>query len=250
MLETLEKIFETMQIADSASTSIKVHSNTSKEQGLFLQELFDKVKPIKTLEVGLAYGISALFILEKHREYLNPPKSHIIIEPYPWNGVAEFNINNEKLSELVEYFYEKSDDVLPKLYYKKEKIQFAYIDTTKIFDTVLQDFYFLDKILDVNGIIILDDCGGGWPGVQKVARFINTLPHYELFRQHGKVNHSCKKSIVHFLVTSLIGIIPFKSIIFPTISFKSDQQLGLDYSCIAFKKTSEDKRNWNWDVSF
>lgn len=193
MLETLKKAFETSHIrSSSGNTFVKLHSNTSKEQGLFLQELFDIVIPKKSLEVGLAYGISALFILEKHKEYKSSPKSHIVIEPFSWDGVAEYNIEKEQLTDLVEYIYRKSIDVLPGLYMRGERIQFAYVDTTKVFDTVLLDFHFIDKILDVDGIIILDDCNGGWPGVQRVARFINTLPHYTVSESLIKVNYLLK----------------------------------------------------------
>lgn len=82
MLQTLNQIFQTQLIEDPNGQLIKIHSNTSEKQGLFLQEVFDLVKPVKSLEVGLAYGISALFILEKHKEYNSAPRSHIIIEPF------------------------------------------------------------------------------------------------------------------------------------------------------------------------
>lgn len=37
---------------------------------------------------------------------------------------------------------------------------------------------------------------------------------------------------------------------YPTSSFKTEEELGLDYSCIAFKKIAEDSRNWDWDKPF
>lgn len=250
MLDTLNKAFETSQIQMSDEVYVPLHSNTSKYQGLFLQQLFDDIKPEKTLEVGLAYGISALFILEKHKEYNHNEKSHIVIEPFPWGGVAEYNIKKEGLFKLLKIFYQKSHDVLPVLYQQNERIQYAYVDTTKVFDIVLQDFYFIDKLLDVNGIIILDDCNGGWPGVQRVARFINVLPHYKIFKTYNKSIRSIKRKIVEKVVRSLINSVPFKDMFYPSSNFKTDEELGLDYSCIAFQKISEDSRNWDWDKSF
>lgn len=247
MLQTLNQIFQTQLIEDPNGQLIKIHSNTSEKQGLFLQEVFDLVKPVKSLEVGLAYGISALFILEKHKEYNSAPRSHIIIEPFSWGGVAEHNIQKEGLSELAEIKYEKSHDVLPKLYYDNCHIQFAYVDTTKLFDVVFQDFYFIDKILDINGVIVLDDCGGGWPGVQRVARFINSLPHYRILKTHNKTKTTLKKQIAESFIKIIIKLLPFKKRFYPTISFKTDSELKLNYSCIAFRKISEDKRNWNFD---
>ena len=98
--------------------------------------------------------------------------------------------------------------------------------------------------------MILDDCGGMWPGVQRVAWFINTLPNYKVLAAHNKIKVSIKKKIVQRLLSFVINILPFKSKIVKTVSFKTDEQLGLNYSCIAFQKTEEDKRSWNWDNAF
>ncbi len=250
MLPLLQKIFSSGQIENPKGEFVKLHSHTPLEQGLFLQEIFDQVKPFASLEVGMAYGISSLFILEKHKEHKNPPKSHLIIEPFPWDGVAEHNFKNAGLFEFSDIRYLKSHDVLPKLYYENHRIQFAYVDTLKVFDTVLQDFYFIDKILDVNGVFVLDDCGGGWPGVQRVARFINTLPHYKILDKHDKPKVSRKKKIVLVGLRNAFKVIPFKKRFYPTLDFKTERELGLDYRCIAFQKIAEDKRNWDWDKRF
>ena len=114
----------------------------------------------------------------------------------------------------------------------------------------MQDFYFINKILDIGGVVILDDCGGMRSGVQRVARFINTLPHYKVLAGHHKTKMSVKKKFVQSLLSFVIHSLPFKSKIFPSLSFRSDEQLGLNYSCIAFQKTGEDNRSWNWDKAF
>lgn len=250
MLSLLENIFTRKEIQSPSGEFIKLHSNTSKEQGIFLQEIFEKIKPEKSLEVGLAYGISSLFILEKHRAQGSSEKAHIIIEPYPWGGVAEYNIDNEGLSYLADIRYHKSDVVLPQLYFEKHRIQFAYVDTTKLFDIVMQDVYFIDKILDVGGVLILDDCGGSWSGIQKVARFIHTLPHYKFMAGHAKSNPSKKLKLAEFAATFMTKCIPYRRRIFPYFNFLTDRSLNLNYNCIAFKKISEDERDWKWDRPF
>lgn len=101
--------------------------------------------------------------------------------------------------------------------------------------------------MDVGGIVVLDDCGGNWPGVQRVARFVNSLPHYEKVGTHDKNGMSFKKTLTEKFITLLIGFIPFKKRVYQGIDFSTNKQLGLDYSCIAFKKPEEDKRAWNWD---
>jgi predicted O-methyltransferase YrrM len=246
MHDILENIFTSREVESPSLERIKIHSNTSREQCVFLQELFDLVKPERSIEVGLAFGISALAILEMHKKNKSAEKAHIIIEPFPWKGVAEHNLEMAGLMELADIHYHRSDEVLPRLFYEGVKLQYAYIDTTKVFDTVLTDFYFIDKMLSPGGVVIFDDCGGAWPGVQRVVRFVRTLPHYEILAGHNKIANSGKRKAAGRLVATAMGLIPFKQILYPDYNFRSDSKLGLNYSCLAFRKTSEDSRHWDW----
>ncbi|MEO6719103.1 MAG: class I SAM-dependent methyltransferase [Ferruginibacter sp.] len=251
MLKTLEEVFELGTIeTGSNGERIKLHSNTSIEQCLFLQGLYDEIKPKRSLEVGFAYGISTLFILEKCRQYNNDSKCHIVIEPFDWGNAAIHNISKEGLQNYIDIRKDRSDVVLPSMYLNNERIQFAYIDTTKVFDTVLQDFYFIDKIMDTGGVIIFDDCGGAWPGVQKVVRLISTLPHYKVLSGHEKIKPTFKKALAEKIISSVIKLVPFKKRFYPSYNFKTDGELGLNYSCVAFQKVSSDARQWDWDKPF
>lgn len=249
MLASLEKIFKTNSVEiNQQGDTVPLHSNTSLNQGLFLQEMFDLVRPLQSLEIGFAYGISSLFILEKHRELQSKVGSHIVIEPDDyWGGAAEHNIEKENLSQYIQIKRDFSDKILASLFLEDLRIQFAYVDTTKQFDVIMHDFFMLDKILDIGGIIVFDDCGGSWPGVQRAIRFINTLPHYEKIGRHGKMKITIKKTIAIKIISFLIKLIPFKNKIYAGMDISTNMQLGLDYSCIAFKKKFEDNRAWNWD---
>lgn len=252
MLETLSEIFRlnTIEINDEGQR-IPLHSNTSKKQGEFLQEMFDLVKPNRSLEVGFAYGISTLFILEKHCQNNSADQCHIVIEPDDyWGPAAVHNIKKEGLLKYLEIKKGYSDKVLASLFLQNYRIQYAYVDTTKRFDIVMQDFYLIDKMLDVGGIVILDDCGGGWPGIQRVARYVNTLPHYELIGKHNENKQTLKRSLILSAATVFLKSVPFKKQLAETFNFKTNKELGLNYACLAFKKVGDDTRNWDWDVPF
>ncbi|MDP4285495.1 MAG: class I SAM-dependent methyltransferase [Bacteroidota bacterium] len=250
MLTLLENIFTSSLIENPQGKMVSLHSHTSRGQGIFLQGIFDQVKPKKTLEIGMAFGISSLFILEKHREYDHPNKSHIIIEPYPWKGIAEYNFAKAGLFELTDIYYKKSYEILPGLVAENIRIQYAYVDTIKLFDNVMQDIFFIDKMLDVGGVIILDDCGGSWPGIQKAARFLNSLPHYEFLGGYRKSPLTLKRKIALAVTTFAINLVPFKNRFLPGFNLKTNRSLDLEYRCIAFKKKLEDTRSWDWDISF
>ncbi len=249
MLETLKEIFRLGTIeTNSNGDRMELNSHTKEPQGLFLQKVFDKVKPQKSLEVGFALGISTLFILEKYRELDAADKCHIIIEPFSWGDAAIHNIRKEGLEKYVDIRNDFSHVVIPSLFLDKERIQFAYVDTTKVFDTVLHDFYFIDKILDVGGVVVFDDATMG--GISIVMRFINSLPHYEIMDKYEKTDVSRAFKIGRSVFEKAIALIPFKEKYLPFYSLKTSSQLGLDYNAIAFRKTAEDPRKWDWDKPF
>ena len=123
MLSSLKEIFELGTIETGpGSERIEVKSNTAKEQGLFLQHIYDHVKPTKSLEVGLAYGISTLFILEKCRQYDGNNKCHVVIEPFSWGDAAIHNIRKEGLENFIDIRNNLSDVVIPTMYLSNERI--------------------------------------------------------------------------------------------------------------------------------
>ena len=97
MLGSLKEIFATGEIVTNENGDrIKLHSHTSEKQGLFLQEMFDIAKPKRSLEVGFAYGISTMFILEKHREQNDGDFAYLAIDSDEyWGGAALFNIDSK-----------------------------------------------------------------------------------------------------------------------------------------------------------
>ena len=245
MLDILTEIFLLGTIErDETGERVGLDSNISIPHGLFLQNLYDRVKPRKSLEVGLAFGISTLFILEKCRENGAAPKSHIVIEPWLRDDVAMHNIRSAGLEDYLDLRNDLSDVVIPSLYLDHERIQFAFVDTTKVFDIVLQDFYFIDKILDIGGVVIFDDASTG--GINLVMRFIATLPHYEIYDTFEKVKVSARYTTGLRLFEIGTNLLPFKKKYMNFYSFKTSTQLGLNYRSIAFRKIAKDTRNWDW----
>jgi hypothetical protein len=193
-----------------------------------------------------------MFILEMHsKELPDIKRKHIAIEPDEyWGDAAIYNIRKEGLDHFLDLRRAFSDQVLPGMYYDGLRIQYAYIDTTKQFDVVMQDFYYIDKILEKGGVVIFDDTGGFWPGIQRVVRYVATLPHYKVLDRHNKIECSFKMKIARFIVTSIIKVIPFKKRFYPTFNFKSDSQMNLDFSCVAFQKIEQSTLRWDYDKSF
>ncbi|MEO5991047.1 MAG: hypothetical protein ABIP68_05375, partial [Ferruginibacter sp.] len=85
---------------------------------------------------------------------------------------------------------------------------------------------------------------------QRVARFINTLPHYKFLEGHNQQTYSFRKKIAKNVFSMILKMIPFKKKLFETIDIRTDGDLCLNYSCIAFIKLEEDGRKWDWDKVF
>lgn len=130
----------------------------------------------RTLEVGFAYGFSAISILSGSRGVAGA--HHTAIDPFQ----PRWDNNGPK---VVEHFgfknYDYIDDfsalALPKLVEKKREFDFIFIDGSHKFDAILVDFYMSDLLLVDGGIIALDDT---WMKSTKVVvDFVERNLNYE-----------------------------------------------------------------------
>jgi predicted O-methyltransferase YrrM len=249
MEKLLEEILTTNQVKDDKGNLHSLHSHTRRAQCEFLQKLIEDVKPSLSLEIGLAYGISTLAILEALAKN-NKPYHHIVVDPLQsdWGDIGLLNVERAGYLDKISFERKFSDQVVPKMYYDSYRIQFAYIDSTKVLDVLMTDVYFINKILDVGGVLVLDDCG--FPGIRVLVRFLSQHPSFEIFRTYDKDNSSKKVEGLKKLYLSGIGLLPFKNKALPNYNFSSDEQLGVNFSCLAFRKIKEDDRKWDWHSNF
>jgi predicted O-methyltransferase YrrM len=216
--------------------TIDVHSNISVEEGELLSRLIRERKPKVSLEVGLAFGISALFICEAMKESTINPK-HIVIDPAQnaaayWSGVGLANLERAGYRSFVEFIEKPSQIALPELVTARQKIDFAFVDGEHTFDHVLVDFFFIDQLLNVGGVVVLDDTS--YPSIRRVARFIALNRSYKVV---GHVGSDDSEKSRRFRNPT------------PEVA-EADKRLGLEGECIAFEKQADDNRQYNHFVEF
>jgi len=238
---TLESLIARGEVTDSEGQSLPLHSNTSLAQCRFLQGLVRQVDATTCLEIGLAYGVSSLAICEvisgKDGARL------ISIDPLQqpaWHGVGLLNLDRAGFGNLVEFHEVPSFQVLPSLLERNRRIQFAYVDSVKVFDTLLVDAFYLIKLLDIGGILVFDDCD--WPGVRKLARYLTAMPHLEIAATFNGAPVSRSRRIA----SALVSRIPGARKLFDYELVLPNNSLGIAASCVAFRKISEDVREWDW----
>lgn len=178
MNPVLAEIFNTRRVARRDGTTVPYDVSISQEEGAALQRAVREVKPKVTLEIGLARGVSAVFICEALKDVGG--HRHIVIDPAPvdgWNEIGLYTIERAGYSSLVEFYNEPSHKVLPRLEAQGQRVGVALIDGWHTFDYALVDFFYIDRILDVGGVVMFDDALW-YPGVRKVARYVATHRRY------------------------------------------------------------------------
>lgn len=135
-----------------------LNSNISLNEGLFLFHLIKKYKPKNILEIGLACGVSAAFMLLSI-----PTKSKITsVDPFQkfqWDSfglvVVEQIIKENKLSKSNHNWVSSySHTFFSK---KNNKYDFCFIDGDHSYQGTMIDLEGCHNLLNKNGILVIDD---------------------------------------------------------------------------------------------
>ena len=128
------------------------------------------------IEIGLAYGSSALAIGEALVSKGQPDAKHVIIDAYQhqFRDAGSEAITAAGLGNLSTVLTDRSQLALPRLVIEDLIADAAFVDGSHIFHNVFVDLYFLRELVRPGGLIILDDCQ--WPSVATAVRYfeVNT----------------------------------------------------------------------------
>lgn len=245
------KVLESLN-GDVSARALRRRSISSNE-GMFLQRVIGVMKPRICLEIGLAYGVSTLFICEALRKV--GASKHIVIDPWQntvFRGIGLRNLRQAGYEDLIEFVEEPSEIALPKLLERETRIDFAFVDGWHTFDHTLVDFFYINRMLNVNGVVAFDDAN--WLSISKLCRFISRYPCYKIFGSVSTERKTMRKRMIHM---SIVAKTLYNSLVTHAMSFKprlefvnKDLQIARADSCIAFIKEKEDNRNYNWHIQF
>jgi predicted O-methyltransferase YrrM len=178
----LKEIFATGIVHTSEGQPRPLHSNVNKAYAEALYRLVKRERPQNVLEVGLAYGISALAILTALEE--NGSGRLVSIDPkqsveseHDWWGIGVTNIAKAGLTHRHELIEDFDYLVLPRLLAEGRRIDLAYIDGWHTFDYTMLDLFYCDKLLKVGGIVGVNDLG--FTAVDRAVRWFTSHRRYE-----------------------------------------------------------------------
>jgi predicted O-methyltransferase YrrM len=132
----------------------------------------------RTLETGMAFGLSTLAICGVHAD--RGEGSHVAIDPYQstdWRGIGALNLERAGVADRARVIEARSDEALPQLQAEGTRLDFALIDGLHLFDATLVDFFHIDRMLDVDGVVVFHDT---WmPAVAQAVAFVLANRAYE-----------------------------------------------------------------------
>ena len=125
-----------------------------------------------------------------------------------------------------------------------QHLDFAFIDGWHTFDFTMVDFFFIDRMLKVGGVVAFDD--SNLPAIRKVCRFVKTNLEYSVV---GTDEPEQTAPLRRRVLERFLRNEPFRRFTRPDV-IAPDQSIGLAGSCIAFRKEGVDKRSWDHFVDF
>ena len=179
MNEIVESVYETGKVtAPDGQTYDAFPASVLRESSEVMDWLVRNCQAKHTLEVGFAWGLSALTICEALVAVGG--ESHTAIDPFQsteWHGVGLGHIQRAGFSELFRCIEQPSHVALPQVLSEGLELDFAFIDGEHLFDYVMVDFFYVDKMLRRGGFVVFDDM---WmEAVQKVVAFATSNLSYD-----------------------------------------------------------------------
>jgi predicted O-methyltransferase YrrM len=126
------------------------------------------------IEVGLAYGSSALAIGEALCSTGASDISHVVIDPFQataYDNVGWDALADAGLADHTTFYREASSLVLARLAAEGFTADAAFVDGSHRFHEIFVDLYFLRKLVRPGGLVILDDAA--WPSVSTALRYFD-----------------------------------------------------------------------------
>jgi predicted O-methyltransferase YrrM len=151
-------------------TTVRTVSITAREAEALTRWVL-REKPTHTIEIGLAFGVSALAICAGLVEAGNPSARHVVLDPFQ-DRFAHCGLqvlDEAGIASLVEFHARPSQLALPAFLQDGRRFDFAFVDGNHRFDGVLVDLFYLGRLLRPGGIVFLDDYD--LPGVRRAVSF-------------------------------------------------------------------------------
>ncbi len=129
-------------------------------EGEALREWVLREGATRTIEIGLGYGVSALYVCEGLLGNADPMARHVALDPYQATRFANCGLQfleEAGIAEMVEHHAEESQIALPRFLDEARRFHLAFVDGDHRFDGVFLDLVFLGRL--VRGVVLCNEPG-------------------------------------------------------------------------------------------
>lgn len=140
-----------------------------------LEEWVKREDAASTVEIGLGYGLSTLFICRGLLANGHESARHVALDPNQTRGFSACGlqaIDEAGLGAMVEFHEEASETGLPRLLVQGRSFDLAFIDGNHRFEFVFLDLMYLGRLVRPGKVVFLDDYQ--LPSIKKAVRFCTT----------------------------------------------------------------------------
>lgn len=240
---TLQEIFDTGHVRDAEGNEYEAFPTAiNRDEGTAIYETIVKNRATRTLEIGLGFGVSTLFICQA-LEDLGGGR-HIGLDPFQIEGYHDVGLANvERAGYGAMFTFHKhfSQDLLPQFLINGDKFDFILIDGHHTFEQIMLDFYYSEKIIEVGGLIMFHDVV--YPSVRKALTFILRNLNFELAMEDYLVEPSFLGRIYTF------GRMAMANPLEP-LTWRPMYKVNFQRNFCIVRRTDKDTRDWMHYVPF
>jgi len=178
----LERIYETGTILTADGQRLQATPpGVPRQLAATLYRLVRENRIHQTLEVGMAFGLSSLAICQALQD--NGGGHHIAVDPLQtttYKSVGLLNLDRSGLADLATLHEQPSHLVLPYLLRQGQKFGLIFIDGSHLFDFVMVDFFYAQRLIPIGGWICMDDTTFIQPVTTAFTFITRNLDHIEI----------------------------------------------------------------------
>ena len=227
MSPVLAEMLASREVPTPDGRVLPLHTNIPELECRVIAGWVRERSPRRLLEVGLAYGISTLAVLGALEEGGSLDSvAYTSIDPFQssqWDGAGMHALERAGYGHAVTLHEERSETCLPRLLTEGLRLDFALVDGWHTFDHALVDFYYINRMLEVGGIVVFDDVH--LPALLKLVRHIENYPAYRRMPPPADL-----ANVREARVRRMAIIQPFR--------------------VSALDMVAEDERAWDWHADF
>jgi predicted O-methyltransferase YrrM len=154
----LDRAYASATVLDAAGAPVELFPHSiERRAGEALRELAMAEGAARTIEIGLALGISALFMCQA---VLEGGGRHTAIDPFQeesWNRAGLRTLRDAGVTDVVDVIEEESQLALPRMVSEGREFDLGFVDGDHRFEGVFLDLYYMTRLLRPGGVVVVDD---------------------------------------------------------------------------------------------